>query len=81
MRNSDGLEDIATSSESLLKLGNTSNRIMQCLQDADPLQTVMGEYDRAEDKDLFVAALAYSLLVRHRQWQAAASRGYSHVQH
>lgn len=48
---------------------------MELLKDSDPVSGILRLYDHAEDKEIFVAALAATLLLRQRQWQAAASRG------
>ncbi len=39
----------------------------------DPISRILELYDQAKDKDVFVAAMAGTLLLRHRQWQAAGS--------
>lgn len=48
---------------------------MALANSSDPVRRILDIYDSAEDQQLFVAALAATLLLRQRQWQAAASRG------
>lgn len=57
------------------QLRNYSNLIlMAVMDDNNPLEGIMRHYDAAEDKDAFVLALAGTLLLRHRQWQAAQGK-------
>ncbi|MCR5812866.1 MAG: hypothetical protein K6G15_00030 [Desulfovibrio sp.] len=39
---------------------------------SDPTRAILDRYDIAKDKHVFVAWLVGTLLLRHRQWQAAA---------
>ncbi|MBD5417342.1 MAG: hypothetical protein HDR50_06725 [Desulfovibrio sp.] len=48
--------------------------LMALMNDADPIEGIVRHYDAAEDKDAFVLALAGTLLLRHRQWQAAQGK-------
>lgn len=53
-------------------LAKDTDTILMCLVAAsDPVKAILRHYDAAEDKDAFVFALAGTLLLRHRQWQAA----------
>lgn len=64
--------DIGDLSNNSWQLRNCSNLILMALtDDNNPLECLMRHYDAAEDKDAFVLALAGTLLLRHRQWQAA----------
>ena len=52
------------------ELTDVSGEILDCLaSSSEPLPTIMRRYEEAEDKCLFVTALAWTLLLRHRQWQ------------
>ena len=52
------------------RTAEASNEILACLaSSSDPLPTIMRRYEEAEDKHLFVTALVWTLLLRHRQWQ------------
>lgn len=53
------------------QIARYSEEIIQCMAScADPVEIIMNRYASAKDKDIFVAALAGTLLLRHRQWQA-----------
>ena len=53
------------------QITDCTDRILFCLiASHDPSMEVMKLYDKANDKDVFVAALVGTLLLRHRQWQA-----------
>lgn len=57
------------------QIARCSDEIIMCLASyQDPVEGILRKYDRAADKDIFVAALAASLLLRHKQWQACATR-------
>ena len=52
------------------ELTDVSGEILDCLaSSSEPLPTIMRRYEEAEDKHLFVTALAWALVLRHRQWQ------------
>ncbi|MCH5277738.1 MAG: hypothetical protein J1E80_07895 [Desulfovibrionaceae bacterium] len=58
-------------SDTRCKVSELSDAILMCLVSAsDPLKAIVRHYDEAEDKELFVHALAGTLILRHRQWQA-----------
>ena len=48
--------------------------IMALINSHDPVRRIMSLYEDAESKQAFVAAMAASLLLRQRQWQAIAHR-------
>jgi hypothetical protein len=63
---------ICNSIESASAISQYSDRILMCLVSAShPEQAIFRLYDQAEDKDVFIAGLVGTLLLRHRQWQAA----------
>ncbi len=45
---------------------------MELMKNGDPLSAIIQLYDDAKDKRTFVFAMAATLLLRHRQWQAAS---------
>ncbi len=54
------------------QIARCTDEILLCLVScADPIGGIVRQYDKAKDKDVFVTALAASLLLRHRQWQAS----------
>ena len=56
------------------QLASVSNEITMCLvNSSDPTRAILDRYDNAEDKHVFVAGLIGTLLLRHRQWQAAVA--------
>jgi hypothetical protein len=47
-----------------------SDQIMQRLvSSSQPADAIFQLYDKAEDKDAFVAGLIGNLILRHKQWQ------------
>lgn len=64
----------SVSMDTTSQLKSYSDQILMSLaSSAKPMESIMRKYDEARDKDVFVHALAYTLLLRHRQWQSAAS--------
>ena len=64
---------IESTSNDNRQLTHDSDMIIMALLSQDPISRILELYDQAKDKDVFVAAMAGTLLLRHRQWQAARS--------
>lgn len=66
--------DIRANSVDLQAMTSASDQILMCLASSSkPIEAILRKFDDAPDKDVFVAALAWTLLLRHRQWQANAN--------
>ena len=57
---------------------NISNKIAVELMKYDSINPLMNMFDAAENKREFVLAMAVTLLMRHRQWQALSDHDHSY---
>jgi hypothetical protein len=52
------------------EIARTTDKILMCLVSSSrPEEAIYRHYEEAKDKDIFVAGLVGTLLLRHRQWQ------------